>query len=378
MQKWYSLKVTDFDSKFDKECMAKIVFEDLPSELGDYVANLQVTWKGETTNFMTTFVAMEVFPPFPTLTAIDDTLVSGKTVFEIDIPRNYAFLTLAVSTEAYQQALDLFGPAAAQRLFHAVNDWGFLEACHQNPVWFQHEKYAEWSLDSVAEQVFYDEHIIQAKYSAATIFQDFLFGAQIMAEELIEELDNIPVGNDDGEQHRDATAFEQWCEKTIKLLVLYDFSPVKLHVNGRAFNRRDLVAVNLGRSDFGKRILSDYGVRSLVLEVKNKYDINKPDIVQITNYLEDLYGRLGFIIYRSDALELGKVGAWWFRQIRNTHKKSIIELTTGMLRANLRYLMMKHGPVFDSTLCQLLNDYEHKHCNEPFPTMCNQCMNGHH
>lgn len=367
MQTWYSLKVSGFHSKFDKNCEAKIVFADIPSENGTYDAYLRVRWKGRVTNFKTTFVAIDHFPPVLADVPIEDTSDPAKQTIRLSIPENYAFLTLVTCANSYKVAVDRYGPAAAHELFNAVHDWGFLEGVRYNPRWYQGEQHGDIDLGRLADEVFYDEDVTLATNAAGDIFDDFLFSSQVKAEQLIEDLDNIPVGNEDGEQHRDATAFELWCEKTIRFLLLGGFDPVVPHPNGQTFNRRDLVAINLDMTVFGRRIRSDYQVRHLVFEVKNKYDLQKPDVVQTTNYLEDLYGRLGFIIYRSDALALDSNGAYRFRAILRGHEKSIIELTTGMLRAILRELSIRQGPLFDTRLCLLLNDYEHIHCNEPQP-----------
>lgn len=61
---------------------------------------------------------------------------------------------------------------------------------------------------------------------------------------MIKELDAIPVGDDDGKQHRGAAAFEDWCKKTTSFLLKGEFDPIGLHVNGMVFSRRDLVAAN--------------------------------------------------------------------------------------------------------------------------------------
>lgn len=81
------------------------------------------------------------------------------------------------------------------------------------------------------------------------------------------------------------------------------------------------------------------------------------------------YGRLGFVIYRSDALQLDPVGEWRFRSIARDHRKYIVELTTGRI-TDMLLKFSKHGnpTLFDDVLRELLNKYELDYINEPNPS----------
>ena len=368
METWYSLRVTGFQPKFGKNAEARIVFADARSNDGTYIAYLKVTWEGRVVHVdKVTLVFVDYFPPTSHLESVIDKSDPAKTVIRFDIPENYAFLTLVFDPESYQWAIDLFGPSAAFDLFNTVCDWGVLEALHRNPDWYEIDRHFDLELDRLADHSFHEEDISFATNVAGHKFATFCFPMQIEAEELIWVLDSIPVGNDDGEQQRNAAEFESWCEKTLHFILRDGFDPVEIHPNENAFRRRDVVATSLKKTNFGERIWSNYGVQHLIFEVKNKREIEKSDIVQTSDYLTAGYGRLGFVIYRSDALTLDPVGGWRFREILKAHNKVIIELTTGMLCAMLRRFATRNGPLFDTSLCKLLNDYEHKHWNEPRP-----------
>lgn len=370
MRTWYNLKVPGLSPAFGKHGEATILFEDaLHPQRGTYTGHLYVTSDKLSVLITTiTFVVIDGFPPAPGVASAVDSTDANNTIIHLDIPENFAFLTLVGNCDSYQKTVEAFGPAAALDLFNAIHEWGVLDASHKNPSWYRADLHSYIDLDRLVDDVFYDEDVVHAINAAGHVFDSDRFASQLAAEQLVWELDDIPIGKDDGEQQRDATAFESWCERTLGFVLRGGFEPVVLHPNENAFRRRDVVAVNLKETRFCERIWGNYGVQHLIFEVKNKSDIDKRDIVQTSDYLTALYGRLGFVIHRSDALALSETGAWRFREILRAHGKAVIELTTEMLCSMLGNFAIGHGRVFDSRLCQLLNEYEHKHSNEPPPS----------
>ena len=315
------------------------------------------------------FVPIDQFPPSAYDGSVAEVLDCGNVVMHAELARDYAFLSVVTGGNPYKEALKRFGPAAALDLFNSIHEWGVLQARHLNPSWYRNELHA-WIDDPLFEDQVLDHESLESYVnSAGHTFGSAIFDSQLEAERLVFELEEIPIGNDDAAQQQDAAAFEVWCEKTIAFMLGDGFDSVQLHPNGQAFQRRDVVATNLFKSSFGTRIQNGFGVQLLVFEIKNKRKIEKQDIVQLTGYLHDSYGRLGFVIYRSDALVLDQIGAWRFRSIALIHRKHILELTTGKITEMLRTFSMHWNPkLFDHGLRELLNKYECDYINEPMPS----------
>lgn len=315
------------------------------------------------------FLPLDRFPPSAYDGSVAEVLDCGNVVMHAELASDYAFLSVVTGGSPYTEALERFGPAAALDLFNSIHEWGVLQARHSNPSWYRNELHAYIDDPLFEDQVLDHEYFEGYVNSAGHTFGSAIFESQLEAERLVSELGEIPVGNDDAAQQQDAAAFEAWCKKTIAFMLGDGFDPVQLHPNGQAFQRRDVVAINLFKSSFGTRIQNGFGVQHLVFEVKNKRKIEKQDIVQVVGYLKNSYGRLGFVIYRSDALVLDPVGAWRFRSIALIHRKHIVELTTGKITEMLRTFSMHWNPeLFDHGLRELLNKYECDYINEPMPS----------
>jgi len=172
--------------------------------------------------------------------------------------------------------------------------------------------------------------------------------------ELITALSKIIDGNEG------ASEFEEWCLNVLKMIFSSHLDNFKLHPNGAATQRRDVIATNLETQKIWKRIRSDYDVRHVIFEVKNYKEIGAQEYRQMSTYLNKSYGRLGFIITKSDMKE-PKKGAEldWCKEIYNTQEKLIIKLNAKFLASILSKLRNPEKyDVVDKSFANLLDAYE--------------------
>jgi len=341
------------------------------SEMGTYSGELSVLCGSDLTILASiTFVPLDEFR----FNAYDNIVTHGSGSINAaalaELAKDSTFLSVVTTGDPYIEALRRYGPGAALNIFYSIHEWGVLQALHLNPSWYRNDLHAYIDDSTFEDQVLYHEDLDNYLNSAGHIFGSEKFNLQIQAEQLISELAEISIGNDDDAQQHDAAKFEEWCKKIISVMLGNEFDPVLLHPNGLAFQRRDIIATNLFKSPFGIRINHGFGVQHLVFEIKNKKQIKKQDVVQTAAYLNDSYGRLGFVIYRSDALVLDPIGAWRFRSIALVHRKHIVELTTGKIVEMLRgFSTSGNSYLFDLSLRKLLDIYEHNYINEPMPSL---------
>ncbi len=154
--------------------------------------------------------------------------------------------------------------------------------------------------------------------------------------QIISALSSIPEGQDG------ALKFEEWCHQAISILFAAGVSNVELKPNKDATQRRDIVARNQGKTDAWKRILSDYGTRQVIFEVKNYRDLGPTEYRQMSSYLVRDYGLIGFIITRdTDESLLRDKDLAWVREIFYEHKQLIVKLTANWLS---KYLSKARSP----------------------------------
>jgi hypothetical protein len=110
--------------------------------------------------------------------------------------------------------------------------------------------------------------------------------------QLMSELATIPIGKEG------AADFEDWCKRSVEIAFAQHLDNVELKANRLAVQRRDIVATNQATKGVWRRILSDYGSRQIVFEVKNYESIGIDEFRQVHSYLGNEYGRFGIIICR--------------------------------------------------------------------------------
>lgn len=170
---------------------------------------------------------------------------------------------------------------------------------------------------------------------------------------LREELLTIPLGEEG------ANKFEKWCHTAIRICFAKGLRNVELKPNKGAKARRDVVATNLGEGDVWRRIYDDFGSRQVTFEIKNVENLTAEDYHQVRFYLSGQYGRIGFIVARSESTELYKNGELeWVRELYAMHNVLIVKLTGRFLSKQLDKLRnpQKHDAV-DNSIHSLLDTY---------------------
>lgn len=179
-----------------------------------------------------------------------------------------------------------------------------------------------------------------------------LRGARI--GQIVAQLDQIPHGR---EGDRD---FENWCLESLRIIFAAHLVNIQHQPNGAAVQRRDIVGTNNEKSDFWKRVYSDYKARQVIFDAKNFSDLGPTEYRQMQSYLTGSYGKLGFIINREKEEHLinGK-DLDWVREIYTGHNALIIKLPAKFLCKLLQKLRSpeKHDAV-DKQMYSLLDTYE--------------------
>jgi hypothetical protein len=115
------------------------------------------------------------------------------------------------------------------------------------------------------------------------------------------------------------------------------------------------------------RILKDYSVRQVIFEVKNYSEpLSADEYRQMASYLCDNYGKLGFIINRSQDWTLQRGSELdWAKELYDKHDKLVIKIN-GRFLANLLSKLrspQKHD-VVDDALNGLLDTYERRYFSQ--------------
>lgn len=172
---------------------------------------------------------------------------------------------------------------------------------------------------------------------------------------LIASIGQLPEGRDY------SSDFENWMLAAIQTAFAGRLTNIQIHPNRNAVQRRDIIGTNLCLSPAWKRIREDYSVRQVIFEIKNYKEIGADEYRQMSTYLHDQYGNLGFIVTRDhdDSLRSGK-DLNWTKEIFDTQKKVIIKLSykffTRML-SKLRSQNQKHDFI-DEAIIKILDMYE--------------------
>lgn len=205
--------------------------------------------------------------------------------------------------------------------------------------------YVEMTEDQAAE--IHDEYDIEISSETPEI-RNRRLGQQIIA------LNSIPAGI------AGASEFEEWCVQALKIVFASSLRNIEIKPNGNGTQRRDIVATNHGSAPSWKRILDHYGSRQVIFEVKNFATPLGPDEYrQMLSYLSGEYGKLGFIINRSDEENLEKGSELdWVRELYANHKTIVIKLPAKSLARLLSKLRnpQKHDAA-DEWLDGLIDRY---------------------
>nr|WP_091137777.1 hypothetical protein [Nitrosospira sp. Nsp14] len=149
-----------------------------------------------------------------------------------------------------------------------------------------------------------------------------------------------------------AAEFEAWVFKAVKIAFAGQLENIELHPNGAASQRRDIVALNLGKSDFWKLVREKYKSYQVIFEVKNFEDLGSTEYRQMNSYLCNEYGQMGFIVTQSaDTTLRADRELDWSKEIYFNHQKLIIKISAKFLANILSKLRAPQNTTQRSSKC---------------------------
>lgn len=171
--------------------------------------------------------------------------------------------------------------------------------------------------------------------------------------QLVSRLSEIPEGQEGW------VDFEEWCFDAIRVAFAGALSNVEKKPNGAAKQKRDVVGTNHARPKAWKRIYEDYGVRTVLFEIKNYKGMGADEYRQVMSYLSGPYGQCGFLVCRDDEVELVKgKDLDWMRAMYVDKKVIVVKITAKWLASILHKIRspQKHDAP-DKALDSLLDIY---------------------
>ena len=142
---------------------------------------------------------------------------------------------------------------------------------------------------------------------------------------LLSDLTDVPLGTEG------SSAFEKWVLRACQVLFSGDLSNFSLHPNEDSTQRRDVVATNNAESGFWKRVLTDYGSRHIIFEVKNFRDLSPDDFRQLLSYSGRQYGKFAVIVHRSENEGLSQRERNWIKELWDQHNFLIMTIPTVLI-----------------------------------------------
>ena len=173
--------------------------------------------------------------------------------------------------------------------------------------------------------------------------------------QLISRLQGIQPGNED------AGEFAQWCLDAIRICFAGDLRNIEHHQGRCSGDRRDVIANNVADNGFWREVLNKHSARQVIFAVKNYEHLTAEDYKELSACLTGNYGKLGFVITRSENKEPDKErDLQWIREIyKNNDNRLIIVLSYKWLTAFLEKVRnpQKHDAI-DKALRKVLRSYE--------------------
>ena len=159
-----------------------------------------------------------------------------------------------------------------------------------------------------------------------------------MIGQLVSQLPIMLEGNED------ASKFEEWVFRTIQILFAGQLTNPELKPNKDAIQRRDIVATNMAKEGFWRRVREDYGSRQIVFEVKNYSSLKPDDFRQALSYSSETYGKFVIIVYRNTNEGVSDKDKGWIKEMWDNHQLIIFLLpaiilsrSVGKLRSHKRF-----------------------------------------
>ena len=124
----------------------------------------------------------------------------------------------------------------------------------------------------------------------------------------------------------------------------------ELHPNKDAIQRRDVVATNMAKDGFWRRIYDDYSTRQVIFEVKNYITLKTQDFRQALSYSGGSYGRFIIIVTRSENEGITDVDKGWISEMYHTQNclrfivpAIILSRCISKLKKAIRYDYTEHS-----------------------------------
>lgn len=168
-----------------------------------------------------------------------------RTALNLD---GIAFVT---QLEVVEGAIPLngIGPVNALHVLENLNELGWMLCTGFRPTWYSDELHAE-VFDAAATCSPADD----AMEAISQLFVGPAFQRRLGADQLLQRLGKIPEGTGG------ATAFHDWVVDALTHIFKDDLERVRKHPNGNAVERRDIVATNVHRNRFWRRLYVEYKV----------------------------------------------------------------------------------------------------------------------
>lgn len=249
----------------------------------------------------------------------------------IKVPPNWPMYTWFQLRSDYSHAMEI-GPWRLQQVFRLVTDLNYAQAMGSTPAWY---------LEDHHQHLFFEDDVSNDEEVDAIIdmFRQPWFENSIKADQCIFRLSKIETGN----EH--SAAFEQWVADAFSILFSERLVRMQRQPNPGKTLRRDLVATNTGIGPFLHRLLTDYGTRMLMIEVKNYPRPTPTDIRQVRSYLTELaYGDLAILVTHAPDEEIDK--ATW-SQVRTNYyeyeKRKLVWVMPSAFLARLLWVLIWRG-----------------------------------
>ncbi len=274
---------------------------------------------------------------------------------QVTLATDFAFVTQITHEDSFRKLLS-YGLINAQHVFEKLNEFTWMQSVEFRPAWYIEDRHGEaFHPDNGFTIVDYD-HL-----EVAQVFHSPAFRRGLEADLLRQQLETIPVGP------KGAEGFHDWVVDTLAAIFFEDLERIKPKPNADAPERRDIVATNMQRSRFWKRLYAEYKVSMPVFEAKNYPQPHANDFRQVYGYLgHQHYGTLGFLVTRSDDQKLHDSSLKQFREMyrKDGIGKLIIVLPSALLQELLNDIVLGETRRIDAKMAAWLEEFLLRHLYE--------------
>jgi hypothetical protein len=282
--------------------------------------------------------------------------ITAAAVYGTSVLLNDTAFTTQIDDFEGVIALHGAGPLNGLCVLEKLNEFSWMRCSGFRPAWYSDELHG-------------DAFGAQGVYNPAEEIQDYFdllfsgpgFERKVVADELVRSLQAIPEGSEG------ATRFHRWVADAIALIFADDLERVRMHPNGNAVERRDIVATNAHRNLFWRLLYWHYRVSMPVFEAKNYPDPGCDAFRQVYSYLaRHEHGEVGFLVARKIDCKLEEATLKHFREFYNVHRpgKLVIFVPSAMLVKCLLDVTHGRGQEANGIMAAWFEDFLLKHAYE--------------